>query len=329
MGRLTTAIFVCLLVPAAVSAQTRIEKNVIYGMYSGLALLMDVHRPETTNGLGIIYVSGSGWQAPLGYDAAGLKDGVGNGDWISTLLRAGYTVFTINHRAAPRFHYPAAIDDVQRAIRFVRHHARQFDIDGRRLGGFGGSSGAHLVGLAAMLAAPGLADDADPVNREPATLQAVVVRAGPHRFDTDAGWQRGDADGGLHERHPAGSRAAARISTSSAGRSLQRISKRSLRRHHSRTSLASSPPVLLLHGDADTEVPFQQAVAMEAALRAVNVPTKLVRLSGGGHGATFPIDGRPNGKPHPGVAERSRRDGPLAESALEMSNWLGDAEGAE
>ena len=64
MGRLTTAIFVSLLVPAAVSAQTRIEKNVIYGMYSGLALLMDVHRPETPNGLGTIYVSGSGWQAP-------------------------------------------------------------------------------------------------------------------------------------------------------------------------------------------------------------------------------------------------------------------------
>ena len=46
MGRLTTVMFVGLLVPAAVSAQTRIEKNVIYGMYSGLALLMDVHRPE-------------------------------------------------------------------------------------------------------------------------------------------------------------------------------------------------------------------------------------------------------------------------------------------
>ena len=135
MGRLTTAIFACLLVPAAVSAQARIEKNVIYGMYSGLALLMDVHRPETPNGLGIIFVPGSGWQAPLGYDAAGLKDGVQNAAWISTLLRAGYTVFTINHRAAPRFHYPAAVDDVQRAIRFVRHHAKQFEIDGRRLGG--------------------------------------------------------------------------------------------------------------------------------------------------------------------------------------------------
>jgi hypothetical protein len=65
MKWLTTAIFVCLLMPAAVAAQARIEKNVIYGMHSGLALLMDVHRPETPNGLGVLLVSGSGWQAPL------------------------------------------------------------------------------------------------------------------------------------------------------------------------------------------------------------------------------------------------------------------------
>jgi dipeptidyl aminopeptidase/acylaminoacyl peptidase len=69
---------------------------------------------------------------------------------------------------------------------------------------------------------------------------------------------------------------------------------------------------VLVHGDADTEVPFQQSVAMEAALRAVNVPTKLVRLPGGGHGATFPIDGRPNGKPHP----------ELSNAIDEMVRWL-------
>src|SRR5687767_15605995 len=109
MGRLTTALVACLLVPAAVPAQTRIEKNVIYGMYSGSALLMDVHRPETPNGSGILVVSGSGWQAPLGYGAAGLKDDAANAAWTSTLLRSGYTVFAINYRAAPRFHYPAAI----------------------------------------------------------------------------------------------------------------------------------------------------------------------------------------------------------------------------
>jgi acetyl esterase/lipase len=314
MGRLTTAIFVCLLVPAAVSAQTRIGKNVIYGMHSGLALLMDVHRPETPNGLGIIYVYGSGWQAPLGYDAPGLKDDPGGAAWTSSLLRAGYTVFAINHRAAPRFHYPAAIDDVQRAIRYIRHHAMQFEIDGRRLGGVGGSSGAHLVGLAAMLAAPGLADDADPVNREPATLQAVVLRAAPIDLTQ---MRSGSAHlpmavfmNALPPGRPAASppppagASASRFEVANAPANLKAYTAASPLAHVA----ASSPPVLLLHGDADEAVPFQQAVAMEAALRAVNVPTKLVRLPGGNHGASFQIEGRP----HPA----------LPNALDEMVRWL-------
>jgi dipeptidyl aminopeptidase/acylaminoacyl peptidase len=51
----------------------------------------------------------------------------------------------------------------------------------------------------------------------------------------------------------------------------------------------------LLHGDADETVPYQQSVAMEAALRKVNVPAKLVTAPGGAHGPTFAV----KGKPHP------------------------------
>lgn len=91
----------------------------------------------------------------------------------------GYTVFSLNHRAAPRFHYPAPVEDVQRAVRYIRHHAQTFGIDPNRIGGVGGSSGAHLIALVAMRGAPGSTDDPDPVNRQPATLQAVVLRAGP------------------------------------------------------------------------------------------------------------------------------------------------------
>ena len=97
--------------------------------------------------------------------------------WGPPLIAAGYTVFAINHRGAPRFHYPAAVEDMQRAIRFVRSHATDYGIDAARLGGLGGSSGGNLIGLAALRAAPGLAGDPDAVNRAPATLQAVVLRA--------------------------------------------------------------------------------------------------------------------------------------------------------
>ena len=110
------------------AAGARVEPNVVYGMYSGLALLLDVHRPATPNGYGVIFVSGSGWQAPTTYDATPLKQNQ-IPIWGPPLLQAGYTVFALNHRAVPRFHYPGAVEDVQRAIRFVRHHAKEYGID--------------------------------------------------------------------------------------------------------------------------------------------------------------------------------------------------------
>jgi hypothetical protein len=72
------AILTCLVVPTVSGfAQARVDKNVVYGMYSGLALLMDVHYPEKSNGYGIVFVAGRGGQAPLAYDAVGLKESHG------------------------------------------------------------------------------------------------------------------------------------------------------------------------------------------------------------------------------------------------------------
>ena len=102
-------------------------------MFSGLALLMDVHRPDTPNGYGVIFVAGSAWSAPLAYGAGGLKEAQ-IGDWAPSLLRAGYTVFALNHRGTPRFHFPEPVEDVQRAVRFVRHNAKEFGINPGRLG---------------------------------------------------------------------------------------------------------------------------------------------------------------------------------------------------
>jgi uncharacterized protein (DUF433 family) len=51
-------------------AQSRVERNIVYGMYSGTALLMDVHYPVNANGVGVIFVPGSGWSADTAYGAA-------------------------------------------------------------------------------------------------------------------------------------------------------------------------------------------------------------------------------------------------------------------
>jgi acetyl esterase/lipase len=255
--------------PAAPSPPP-VESNVVYGMVSGAALLFDVHRPAKPNGLGIIFISGSGWQASTDYGAAPLKEQQ-IGLWGPPLLAAGYTVFALNHRAAPTYHYPAAIDDVQRAIRFVRFHAKDYGIDAARLGGVGGSSGGHLIGLAAMLGSPGLAGDADPVNRESAALQAVVLRApllDLRTIDTVEGIAYVTS---FMEAPPSQASAAAAYAAASP---ITHVTD-------------ESPPTLLIHGDADTLVPLRQSTTMEALLGKSGVPVKLVVVPGGVHGADF------------------------------------------
>ena len=94
MRRLSIALALVNLVvfvnAARVGAQTHVEKLVIYGMYSGLALLMDVHHPDAPKGLAILYVPGSAWQAPLGYGASSLKDSNYTPEWLEAFVRGGY-----------------------------------------------------------------------------------------------------------------------------------------------------------------------------------------------------------------------------------------------
>jgi acetyl esterase/lipase len=232
-------------------------------MYSGLALLMDVHYPAEPNGYGLIRISGSAWSAPTTYDARQLK-----GDGVPQIfLDAGYTVFTINHRAAPRFRYPAAVEDAQRAVRFVRHHAERYSIDPTRLGGIGGSSGGHLVSMLGTMDGDGDPDDPDPVNRVSAKLQAVVAQAAPTQFasfDGPLGLPYLVSFLGAPPGDDATSREASPITHVTP----------------------DDPPLLLIHGDADQWVPFAQSQVMIAALEAKGVEARLIRIPGGGHGAT-------------------------------------------
>lgn len=262
-----------LMVSCCAAAEPGVESNVVYGMYSGTALLLDVHKPANPNGYGIVFISGSGWTAPMAYSAAPLKSNEQSLLYAKPLVAAGYTVFTLNHRAVPRFHYPAAVEDVQRAVRFVRHNAARFGIRAERIGASGGSSGGHLVSMLGTLDGKGNPNDPDPVERESAKVQCVVARAAP----TDL--LKAPTNPFVGMRPPAGDGAEARSSleyrTAAEASPITHVS-------------ADDPPFLLVHGDKDATVAYAQSEAFEKALRAAGVTVKLTRIEGGGHGPTFP-----------------------------------------
>lgn len=260
-----------------VTLDESVERDVPFGMVSGGALLMDVYRPDRSDGLGIVHITGSGWHSPLAANARQQKASRQVQVFGIPLVEAGYTVFAINHRTAPLNKYPAQREDVERAVRFIRHHAARWGIDARRIGGVGGSSGGHLTLLLGLRDSPGDPADADPVNRESAKLQAIVPWAPP----TDLVRHNGTYGYGtlaslfgirLMERDPEGS--------------PQRLAYRNASpiNHVS----VDDPPTLLIHGDGDKVVPMWHSEDLAERMRKLEVAVEVLTIPSGGHGATFP-----------------------------------------
>ena len=152
--------------PASARAQARIagyavvitptDSNIVYGNGANASLLMDVFRPSRPNGIGIIFISGSGWGGvPMfehGYDDVPLRKGAQldeppAGRLVQGLVARGYTVFSIDHRFAPEWPFPTPLYDAQRAVRFIRGNAARYGIDPQKLGAIGHSSGGHLAAM--------------------------------------------------------------------------------------------------------------------------------------------------------------------------------------
>jgi acetyl esterase/lipase len=283
------------LLATIASAQVRVDRNIVYGMYSGTALLMDVHYPADANGLGVIFVPGSGWSADTAYGAAGIKDGEQPRIWVPPLTAAGYTVFVPNHRATPAFHYPDPVQDIQRAVRFVRHNAARFKVDSNRLGGLGGSSGGHLIGLMGLMDAKADDDNGDPVNQQSAKLQALVL----YSANADLSMQPvSPAVGALLRIPPPTPRTPK--ATAWLYQEASPISH----------VTADDPPTLLLHGDADTAVPHRHAAALHVALQKMHVPSRLITIPRGTHGPTF------------GLAAGAARPADWPDYHSEMVRWF-------
>ncbi|MBO1255612.1 alpha/beta hydrolase [Alteromonas sp. 5E99-2] len=168
------------------------QENVIYGMDHGSALLMDVYSPPEPNGYAVVFVMGTGFTAQGEYDDIPLKsldthlleqnifpNLMGETrQMFGPAYDAGFTVFSINHRLAPKFTWQYQLRDVQRAVQFIRHNAERFNIDEHWVGGMGHSSGASLITLLAVSDDVADTHAFDQINRESSRIQAVVPVSG-------------------------------------------------------------------------------------------------------------------------------------------------------
>lgn len=247
----------------------QIERSggIVYGERHGRPLTLEVARPARPNGLGVILMVSGSWKS----GANSFKP------WITApILRRGYTVFAVSHLSQPQATVMEIVEDVSRAVRFIRHHAREYGVDPDRLGVTGGSSGGHLSLMLATRGGPGPADASDPVSRESSAVQAVAIF-----FPVTDLLNLGDSTENLRDGGPPKSfrRAFAQEPVDLAtwkitGGAMSPI-------YHVSSNL---PPVLIVHGDADTLVPLDQSERFAEKARELGRVTDVVVRHGVGHG---------------------------------------------
>ena len=160
--------------PLAAAADFTRKEDVVYGRKFGTALTMDVFTPKANaNGAAIVWVVSGGWFSA--HEAI-------NPAPIDEFLKRGYTVFAVVHGSQPRFTIPEIVEDMNRAVRFIRYHAADYHIDPDRIGITGGSAGGHLSLMQGTAGDTGNPDAKDPIDKTSSRVQAVACFFPPTDF---------------------------------------------------------------------------------------------------------------------------------------------------
>lgn len=261
-------------------------EDVIYGRKFGTALTLDVFTPvKGANGAGVIFVVSSGWKSEHELIQLNLT---------REFLNRGYVVFAVVHGSQPRYDIPSCIADVTRAVRFVRAHAADYNLDPLRIGIAGNSAGGHLALMLATAGDRGDEQAEDPIDRESSRVQAAGCLYPPTDFLNYGNKGEIALGSGILDRLPAPfdfdvlDPAARQFRRVSDEAKRQQIGKQISPIYH---VTPDDPPTLIIHGDADPLVPIQQAERFLCELKAAGVEGKLIVKAGASHGGPEFADG--------------------------------------
>lgn len=243
------------------------ETDIVYTQRHGHDLSMEVIRPKEQSGAGVLFMVSGSWKSRNG----------GFQLWMSApFLEQGLTVFAVSHLAQPQASVQEIVEDVNRAARFVRHHAKEYGVAPERLGVFGASSGGHLSLMLATRGGPGDSKAEDPIARESSAVQAAAVffpvtdllNLGPSTENL------GDGGPPKNYRKAFGPDAGDLEKWKVIGGELSPIL-------HIGKDL---PPIFITHGDKDTLVPLEQSTRFKEKAAELGHDIKLTISPGNGHG---------------------------------------------
>lgn len=211
----------------------------------------------------LLWIHGGGWRNGSKDMCPPLRQG---------FIGKGYAVASLGYRLSGDAIFPAQIEDVKAAVRWLRANAGRYKLDAKRFAAWGSSAGGHLVALLGVTGEVGDFDKGANLDQS-SRVQAVVDYYGPAdfmRFVNTPGYEshrtRNSPEnllvGGIISEQP---ELAARVSPVTY-------------------VTPEDPPYFIVHGDADPTVPINQSESLHAALRKAKVESTLVVIPGGRHG---------------------------------------------
>jgi len=242
------------------------ERDVEYARVGERSLTLDIYQPQRTGDDPsplIVWVHGGAWRS-------GSKKSVP----VTRLIEHGYAIASVDYRLSPEAQFPAQIHDIKAAIRYLRARAAKYHLDTNRFLVAGSSAGGHLAALTGT--SNGNAELEGNVGNEIGTssdVQAVVSFYGASNLQTILSQS---TPHGLSVRVPA-------LDLLLGGQPTDKPELAELASPVTHVD-ATDPPLWLIHGDADPQMPFEQSEELTEAYRRLSLPVQFDVVPGGQHG---------------------------------------------
>ncbi len=257
--------FICslILLTSAVLADT--QTDIEYAKVGEISLKLDLHRPQGENPPLIVYVHGGGWRA-------GSKEDVP----IADLYDKGFAIASVDYRLSTQAVFPAQVHDIKAAIRFLRAKAGLYHINASKTAIIGSSAGGHLAALVGV--SNGNQELEGKVGEhldQSSDVQVIVSYYGASNLESILSQS---TPKGRDFRIPAlklllGDTPDKKPELAKLASPVTHLDK-------------NDPPLLLIHGDADPQMPPQQSQELAKAYESLGLPVTLIMLPGSLHGGS-------------------------------------------
>ena len=258
------------LLQLAISSQAaeidsaRVLRDIEYARAGELSLKLDLHLPiKIPLSPMIVWVHGGAWRSGSKKDLP-----------LGKLVEVGYAMASVEYRLSTQARFPAQIHDLKAAIRFLRGHGNEWQLPTQKILIAGDSAGGHLAALVGVSNGhPDLEGDVGNERTQSSAVQGIISFYGGANLNT---LLQQSTPHGLEVRVP-----ALHLLLGGQPADVPALARLASPVFHVDPN---DPPLLLLHGDQDPQMPINQSLELQGAYEQVNAPVQLEVVHGAAHG---------------------------------------------